>query len=187
MVSRCGPLDQMFEGLVTLEPGTTEVIPGLAKSWEVSEDGLTYTFTLEEGVTFHDGERVQRRSRLLQLRALVQLQGLVPERGRQLLLADGLRLRSLRRRPGVDSLYEGCTATDDTTVELKITKPSSSILARAGTSELHIQSPPHWRSSTRTRAKSTPTASSARPARTRPSTRRGPVLTCSSRGSRAAS
>jgi peptide/nickel transport system substrate-binding protein len=49
-------IDQMFEGLVTLEPGGTEVVPGLATDWEISEDGLSYTFNLQEGVTFHDGE-----------------------------------------------------------------------------------------------------------------------------------
>src|SRR5690606_10714471 len=32
-----------------------ELKPALAKDWEVSDDGLTYTFYLEEGVTFHDG------------------------------------------------------------------------------------------------------------------------------------
>ena len=47
---------QIFETLVSLEPGTTEFVPGLAEHWEVSDDGLTYTFQIREGVTFHDGE-----------------------------------------------------------------------------------------------------------------------------------
>ncbi|MEN9061456.1 ABC transporter substrate-binding protein [Ponticoccus litoralis] len=44
----------VFEGLTRFTE-TGEVVPALAKSWEISEDGLTYTFTLQEGVTFHDG------------------------------------------------------------------------------------------------------------------------------------
>ena len=46
---------QIFDTLVDYEPGNTKVIPSLAKSWEISEDGLTWTFNLEEGVKFHDG------------------------------------------------------------------------------------------------------------------------------------
>lgn len=46
----------VMEGLVTLEPGSTsKVVPALATKWELSADGLTYTFTLREGVKFHDG------------------------------------------------------------------------------------------------------------------------------------
>ena len=41
----------VFEGLTRFD-STGAVIPGLAKSWEISEDGLTYTFLLHEGVTF---------------------------------------------------------------------------------------------------------------------------------------
>ncbi|MCZ4365349.1 ABC transporter substrate-binding protein [Sulfitobacter dubius] len=44
----------VFEGL-TRFMGNGSVVPGLAESWEISEDGLTYTFKLREGVTFHDG------------------------------------------------------------------------------------------------------------------------------------
>lgn len=47
-------LDNMFDGLVDVDENG-EVIPNLAKSWEISEDGLTYTFHLQEGVKFHNG------------------------------------------------------------------------------------------------------------------------------------
>ncbi|HEV7276078.1 MAG TPA: ABC transporter substrate-binding protein [Devosiaceae bacterium] len=44
----------IFEGLTRFAPDGS-VVPGLAESWDISEDGLTYTFHLREGVTFHDG------------------------------------------------------------------------------------------------------------------------------------
>ncbi len=44
----------LFEGLTRIGPDGA-VRPGLAESWDISDDGLTYTFRLREGVTFHDG------------------------------------------------------------------------------------------------------------------------------------
>ena len=46
---------QIFEGLVGVKEGSADPEPLLAEDWEISEDGLTYTFDLKEGVTFHDG------------------------------------------------------------------------------------------------------------------------------------
>ena len=44
----------VFEGLTKFaEDGS--IHPGLAESWDISEDGTSYTFHLHEGVTFHDG------------------------------------------------------------------------------------------------------------------------------------
>ncbi|MEM7129392.1 MAG: ABC transporter substrate-binding protein [Chloroflexota bacterium] len=45
----------VLETLVIVDPATGEIHPGLATSWEVSDDGLEITFQLREGVTFHDG------------------------------------------------------------------------------------------------------------------------------------
>src|SRR5690606_12489940 len=44
----------VFEGLTRFD-SSGAVQPALAESWDISEDGLTYTFHLHDGVTFHDG------------------------------------------------------------------------------------------------------------------------------------
>ena len=45
----------IYEGLFRFKGETCDVEPCLAESYDVSDDGLTYTFKLREGVTFHDG------------------------------------------------------------------------------------------------------------------------------------
>jgi peptide/nickel transport system substrate-binding protein len=45
----------LYDGLVNYKSGTVEVGPGLAENWDVSDDGMTYTFHLRKGVSFHDG------------------------------------------------------------------------------------------------------------------------------------
>ena len=43
----------IYNRLVEFEPGTTEIIPAIAESWTVSDDGLEYTFNLRDGIQFH--------------------------------------------------------------------------------------------------------------------------------------
>jgi ABC-type transport system substrate-binding protein len=46
---------QIFETLVVIDPATSAITPGLASSWQATNDGATWTFTLRDGVRFHDG------------------------------------------------------------------------------------------------------------------------------------
>jgi peptide/nickel transport system substrate-binding protein len=47
--------DQIYNRLIEIKPGTTDLVPGLAAEWSVSTDGKTWTFKLRQGVKFHDG------------------------------------------------------------------------------------------------------------------------------------
>ncbi len=47
----------VYNRLVEFERGTTKVVPALAESWEISEDGTEYTFYLRKGVKFHTTEK----------------------------------------------------------------------------------------------------------------------------------
>jgi len=48
-------LDYLGASLTSLDPETREVVPYLAEDWTISDDGLTYEFTLRDDVTFHNG------------------------------------------------------------------------------------------------------------------------------------
>jgi peptide/nickel transport system substrate-binding protein len=95
----------VLETIVEVDPVTKEVTPGLAESWEVSDDQLTYTFTLREGATFSDGTPVLASDVVFSLEA---------KRSEE---AIGARRNEMAP---VDTI----TALDDRTVEVVLSTPS---------------------------------------------------------------
>lgn len=51
-------IKSLFDGLMDYEPGTTNLKPDLAESYEISPDGQTFTFKLRHGVKFHNGREM---------------------------------------------------------------------------------------------------------------------------------
>ncbi|MCL6640727.1 MAG: ABC transporter substrate-binding protein, partial [Candidatus Rokubacteria bacterium] len=75
-------VDYIYEPLVDAEyverPG--EIAPKLATRWQISRDGLQYTFTLRSGVTFHDGTPLNAAAVKFSLERLLDPRNRVPNR-----------------------------------------------------------------------------------------------------------
>lgn len=138
-------IDQLFEGLVTLEPGTTEVIPALATDWETSEDGLEWTFTLREGVTFHDGEPFNADAVCFNFNRWYNFPAAFQNANASYYWQFGFGggfANPAEGSPGPeDSIYKSCEAVDDTHVTLVLTRPSAAFLPALSLPSLAFHSP----------------------------------------------
>jgi peptide/nickel transport system substrate-binding protein len=131
---------QIFEGLIGTEPGTADPAPLLAKSWEVSEDGLTYDFTLETGVKFQDGsdfnadavcfnfDRWYNMPESAQTEDLTYYYGAL-FRG----FATGDRAK--------DAIYDSCAANGDDQVTIKLKSPFAGFISALSLPAFSMQSP----------------------------------------------
>ena len=137
-------IDQIYESLVSLEPGTTELAPGLAQSWELSEDGLEYTFELQEGVTFHDGEPFNAEAVCFNFDRWYNFTGSFQNPSASYYwqtVFGGFAETDPESGAPEESFFESCEAVDEGTVVIRLTKPSSAILGALSLSNFSIASP----------------------------------------------
>ena len=123
-----------FDRLVeceTNDAGEAVLVPGLAKSWDVSGDGLTYTFHLQEGVKFQNGadftadDVVYTVNRMMDPKTLAKNTDFMD-------MIKGAKAR-YEDTTGAITSVEGVKAVDDLTVEITLEAPFGSFLANIAT------------------------------------------------------
>lgn len=137
-------IDQIFEGLVTLAPGGTEVVPNLATDWEANEDGTVWTFNLQEGVKFHDGTDFNADAVCFNFDRWYNFTGSFQNPAASYYwqtVFGGFAETDPDSGAPTESLYGSCEATDESTVAINLTKPSSSFLAALALTNFTIASP----------------------------------------------
>lgn len=119
----------IYETLLTFEDEGTAVEPGLAKSWEPSEDGLTYTFELQEGVKFHDGTDFNAEAVVKNFERWANGD------------AEQFPYYNTMFGDGDGSIIESVTAEGDSTVVFKLTRPQAPFLKNLAMDMFAIASP----------------------------------------------
>jgi peptide/nickel transport system substrate-binding protein len=132
--------DNIFEALVAYADESTQLEPGLAESWDISADGMTYTFHLRKGVKFHDGTPFNAD-------AVVFSIGRMMKERKVKFLNPSLTIPAQERTPEywvsmeMDNTVDAIEAVDDYTVVFKLKRVEAPFLANMGMDFADIISP----------------------------------------------
>ena len=116
-------IKSLFSRLMDYKPGTTELRPDLAESYEISPDGLTYTFKLRHGVKFHNGRELTADDVKYSLDRIDQPEDAEPGAG----FFDSIKGFDDVAGGKADHLA-GVTVVDPYTVKIKLAKPDATFL-----------------------------------------------------------
>jgi peptide/nickel transport system substrate-binding protein len=116
-------IKSIFDGLMDYKPGTTELEPDLAESYTVSDDGLTYTFKLREGVKFHNGRPMTSADVKYSFERAVNPATQSPGGGYFGMIAGYDDVAG-----GKATTLSGIETPDDKTVVFKLTRPDATFL-----------------------------------------------------------
>jgi len=119
--------DRLVEA-VTVKPGESRIIPGLADKWDVSANGLVYTFTLHKGVKFHNGEILKADDVLFTFDRML-------DPATKALNTDFLDMVAGAddRLSGKASGVSGLKVIDDATIQITLAKPYAPFIANLAT------------------------------------------------------
>lgn len=116
----------IFDRLVDVEvdaDGNSKIVPSLAESWDISDDGLEYTFHLRQGVKFHNGNDFTAEDVAYTFHRLLTVEG-------------GVNTEFIDQIKGADELLAGETDTlegvevvDDYTIKVTLKEPFAGFLA----------------------------------------------------------
>ncbi len=129
---------QMFEGLVGTEPGTADPAPLLATEWESSDDGLSYTFTLRDDVTFHDGEPFNAEAVCANFDRWYNWKGLLQSQNISYYYNSLFRGFADTNPKGI---YQSCSADDESTATITLTEPFAGFVQAMSLPAFSMQSP----------------------------------------------
>ncbi|HEX7491228.1 MAG TPA: ABC transporter substrate-binding protein [Candidatus Limnocylindrales bacterium] len=125
---------QIYETLVKLAPGSAStLVPGLAKSWDASADGLTYTFHLQTGVKFTDGTDFNADAAVYNVNRWKNL----PE----VLQGEDYYDITVFGGYGDASLIKSITKIDDATFSMTLSTPKADFLTAMTLAPFSMQSP----------------------------------------------
>ena len=116
-------IKSLFDGLMDYKPGTTELVPDLAESYEISDDGLTYTFKLRQGVKFHNGREMTAQDVKYSLERVVNPATQSPGAG----FFGAIKGFDAASAGNADSL-EGVEVVDDSTLKIVLSRPDATFL-----------------------------------------------------------
>jgi peptide/nickel transport system substrate-binding protein len=138
------PIDQIFEGLVGLKSGTTQVVPALATSWKASKSGLAWTFTLRKGVKFQDGTTFNAAAVCFNFNRWYNFPAPLQSDAVSYYwnTVFGGFAHPAGTNPGPDkSLYQGCKVKGSSTAVITLSRPSSSFIGALALTNFGIASP----------------------------------------------
>lgn len=137
-------VDQIFEGLVGLKPGTTTIVPLLATAYQASKNGLAWTFTLRQGVKFQDGTAFNSAAVCANFGRWFNFPGPLQTDAVTYYwnTVFGGFAHPATGSPGPDkSLYKGCKAVGPNKAIIFLTRRSSSFLGALALTNFGIASP----------------------------------------------